>query len=145
MDNVQWLDAVWAEVLTGVARRVYAEGIAGLFAVREPAGRRLPLDALTELFLPQAARPGCPCLLALVAGGRLDDGIAARLVTETRGNLLALIELCGELTEGLRRRLRLPGESHACHQSRMAGEPQPPGRSRRFVEESLELPAGAAP
>ena len=99
MDNVQWLDAVSAEVLTAVARRVYAEGIAGLFAVRKPAGRRLPLDALTELFLPQAARPGCPCLLALVAGGRLDDGIAARLVTETRGNLLALIELRGELTE----------------------------------------------
>jgi hypothetical protein len=103
VDNVQRLDAVSAEVLTAVARRVYAEGIAGLFAVREPAGRRLPLDALTELFLPQAARPGCPCLLALVAGGRLDDGIAARLVTETRGNLLALIELRGELTEGLRK------------------------------------------
>ena len=72
VDDAQWLDAVSAEVLAAVARRVYAEGIAGLFAVREPAGRRLPLDALTELFLPRAARPGCPCPARL--GGRRAPG-----------------------------------------------------------------------
>jgi len=57
VDDTQWLDDVSADVLAFVARRVYADRIALLFAVREPPGRRLPLDGLTDLYLPGLPRP----------------------------------------------------------------------------------------
>jgi len=64
VDDAQWLDDVSAEVLCFVARRVYADGIALVFAVREPAGRR-------ALLLLAAADPsGDPALLWRAAGGR---------------------------------------------------------------------------
>jgi len=86
VDDAQWLDDVSAEVLCFVARRVYADGIALVFAVREPAGRRLPLAGLTDLWLPGLPDEDARALLASVAGGRLgDDGVAARLAAETGG------------------------------------------------------------
>jgi len=86
VDDAQWLDDVSDEVLCFVARRVYADGIALVFAVREPAGRRLPLAGLTDLWLPGLPDEDARALLASVAGGRLgDDGVAARLAAETGG------------------------------------------------------------
>jgi len=86
VDDAQWLDDVSAEVLCFVARRVYADGIALVFAVREPAGRRQPLAGLTDLWLPGLPDEDARALLASVAGGRLgDDGVAARLAAETGG------------------------------------------------------------
>ncbi len=49
IDNTQWLDTESADVLAFVARRLYADRIAFLFAVREPAEPRVPLAGLTEL------------------------------------------------------------------------------------------------
>ena len=99
VDDAQWLDQVSAEILAFVARRVYADSIAFVFAVREPAGRRLPLEGLTELHVPGLSDASARDLLASAAKGPLDDAISARIVAETRGNPLALIELSGELTE----------------------------------------------
>jgi DNA-binding CsgD family transcriptional regulator len=131
VDDAHWLDDVSADVLAFVARRVYADGIALLFAVREPAGRRLPLAGLTELRLPGLSDRDARALLASVAGVRLDDGVAAHLVAETRGNPLALIELPGELTEG-----HLTGGS-------LLPEPLPVGSllQRRFLRQVQALPA----
>ena len=100
VDDAQWLDDVSADVLAFVARRVYADGIVLLFAVREPAGKRLPLEGLTELWLPGLPDRDARALLTTVAGDLLDNGVVARLVAETQGNPLALIELPGELTAG---------------------------------------------
>jgi hypothetical protein len=110
---------------------VYADGIALLFAVREPAEKRLPLAGLTELWLPGLPDGDARALLASVAGGRLDDGVAARLVADTRGNPLALVELPGELTEG-----HLTGVS-------LLPEPLPVGSllKRRFLLQVRALPA----
>ena len=131
VDDAQWLDDVSAHVLAFVARRVYADGIALLFAVREPAGRRLPLAGITELWLPGLPDGDARALLASVAGERLDHVVAARLVTETRGNPLALIELPGELTEG-----HLSGGS-------LLPEPLPVGSllQQRFLRQVQAMPS----
>jgi DNA-binding CsgD family transcriptional regulator len=131
VDDAQWLDDISAKVLAFVARRVDADGIALLFAVREDAGRRLPLEGLTEVRVPGLPDGDARALLAAVIDGPLDDGIAARLVAETRGNPLALVELPGALTEGhLTGGLPLP-------------EPVPVGSllQRRFLRQVQALPA----
>jgi DNA-binding CsgD family transcriptional regulator len=109
VDDGQWMDQSSAEVLAFVARRVHADSIALLFAVREPAGRRLPLDGLSELRLTGLSERGARALLATVIEGPLDDDTAAWLIAGANGNPLALIELPGELREGrLDGRPRLP-------------------------------------
>jgi DNA-binding CsgD family transcriptional regulator len=131
VDDAQWLDNVSAEVLAFVARRVFADRIAVVFAVREPAGKRLPLDGLTELHLTGLPDEDARALLTSAAESRLDSGIAARLIAETRGNPLALIELPGELTDShLAGGLSLP-------------EPLPVGSllQRRFLRQVRALPA----
>jgi hypothetical protein len=109
VDDGQWLDQASAEVLAFVARRVQADSIALLFAVREPAGRRLPLDGLSELHLTGLSERAARALLATVIDGPLDDDMAASLIAGANGNPLALMELPDELREGrLAGRLRLP-------------------------------------
>jgi predicted ATPase len=109
VDDAQWLDHVSAEVLAFVARRVYVDGIALLFAVREPEGQRLPLDGLNELRLSGLPERAARALLEAVVDGPLDDDVAARLVAGANGNPLALMELPGELRAGhLTGRLLLP-------------------------------------
>jgi DNA-binding CsgD family transcriptional regulator len=100
VDDGQWLDQPSANVLAFVARRVHADSIALLFAVREPAGRRLPLDGLKELRLAGLSERAARALLATVIDGPLDDDMAAWLIEGANGNPLALIELPGELREG---------------------------------------------
>ena len=92
VDDAQWLDHASAQVLGFVARRLVAESVAMIFAVREPslnpelAGLPvLPVGGLND----EDAR----ALLARVIPGRLDERVRDRLVAETRGNPLALLEL----------------------------------------------------
>ena len=99
VDDAQWVDEVSALVLGFVARRVYAEGIAMLFAVGEPADHVLSLAGLTEVRLRGLPDADARALLASAVKGRLDDRVAGRLVAETNGNPLALVELPGELTD----------------------------------------------
>jgi DNA-binding CsgD family transcriptional regulator len=109
VDDGQWLDQASADVLAFVARRVHAASIALLFAVREPAGRQLPLDGLNELRLTGLSERAARDLLATVIDCPLDDDLAAWLIAGANGNPLALMELPDELRDGrLAGRLRLP-------------------------------------
>ncbi|HEX4734319.1 MAG TPA: AAA family ATPase, partial [Thermoleophilaceae bacterium] len=99
VDDVQWLDRSSAEVLAFVARRLGADPVALVFAVREP----LDLDELARLpglrvegLLDTYARE----LLASVVGAPLDDRVRARILAEAHGNPLALLELPRELSPG---------------------------------------------
>ena len=92
IDDAQWLDRSSAQVLAFVARRLEADSIVLLFAERGPgelddlAGlRHLELDGLTDTHARE--------LLASVLRGPRDERVRDRLIAETRGNPLALLEL----------------------------------------------------
>jgi DNA-binding CsgD family transcriptional regulator len=92
VDDAQWLDAASGQVLGFVARRLLAESVAIVFAVRDPADEP-ELTGLPELALGGLADKDARALLATVIPGRLDERVRDRLVAETRGNPLALLEL----------------------------------------------------
>jgi DNA-binding CsgD family transcriptional regulator len=97
VDDAQWLDRASAQALEFVARRLLAESLALVFAVRGPSEER-ELSGLPELSLQGLADEDARVLLATVIPGRLDESVRDRLVAETRGNPLALLELPRGLT-----------------------------------------------
>lgn len=92
VDDVQWLDRVSAQVVAFVARRLMAERVGLIFAVREPDGERV-LEGLPELTLGGLSEPDARALLKSVLPGGFDETIRSRLLAEARGNPLALLEL----------------------------------------------------
>ncbi|MDA0185389.1 AAA family ATPase [Solirubrobacter phytolaccae] len=92
VDDLQWLDEASAQVLGFVARRLLAEHVAMVFSVREPSEPRR-LAGLPELWLSGLGAEDARALLATVVPGRLDEHVRERLIAETRGNPLALLEL----------------------------------------------------
>ena len=92
IDDAQWLDRASAQVLAFVARRLLAESVALVFAVREPGGQP-DLAGLPELVVEGLDDADARALLASVITGRLDEQVVERIVAETRGNPLALLEL----------------------------------------------------
>jgi DNA-binding CsgD family transcriptional regulator len=92
IDDAQWLDSATRQVLGFVARRLGAEPLAMVFAVREPSSEA-ELAHLPELKLAGLDDDDARALLATVAPGPLDERVRDRIVAETRGNPLALLEL----------------------------------------------------
>ena len=97
VDDAQWLDRASAQALAFVARRLLAERIAMVFAVREPSDSG-ELTGLPELLVGGLADDDARALLASALPGRLDEHVRDRIVAETRGNPLALLELPRGLT-----------------------------------------------
>ena len=92
VDDAQWLDAASAQALAFVARRLGAESVGLVFAVREPGPERT-FDGLSELFVGGLDDGDARALLATVLTGPLDERVRDRIVAETRGNPLALLWL----------------------------------------------------
>jgi DNA-binding CsgD family transcriptional regulator len=92
VDDAQWLDAASRQVLGFVARRLLAESVAIVFAVRDSTDER-ELVGLPELALGGLPEEDARALLATVIPGRLEGRVRDRLIAETRGNPLALLEL----------------------------------------------------
>ena len=84
-------------MLAFVARRLLAERIAIVFAVREPTGAE-ELVGLPELRVEGLAPADARSLLESVVHGRVDARVRDRILAETRGNPLALLELPRGLT-----------------------------------------------
>jgi DNA-binding CsgD family transcriptional regulator len=92
VEDGQWLDAASAMILGFVARRLLAESVAMVVAIREP-NLRHDFDGLPELQLPGLPEEDARTLLTRAVPGRLDDHVRDRIVGETRGNPLALLDL----------------------------------------------------
>jgi DNA-binding CsgD family transcriptional regulator len=95
VDDAQWLDSASARTLAFVARRLLAEKIALVFATRALGD---VLAGLPELHVEPLGRRDARALLESVLPARLDEHVLDRIVVETRGNPLALLELPRGLT-----------------------------------------------
>ena len=97
IEDAQWLDRASAQVLAFVARRLLAERIAMVFAVRQPRATD-ELAGLPELRVEGLAAADASSLLESAVPGLVDARVRERLLAETRGNPLALLELPRGLT-----------------------------------------------
>jgi DNA-binding CsgD family transcriptional regulator len=95
VDDAQWLDHASARAVAFVARRLLAEKIALVFATRE---RDDIFAGLPELHVKPLGRRDARALLESALPVRLDERVLERMVVETRGNPLALLELPRGLT-----------------------------------------------
>jgi DNA-binding NarL/FixJ family response regulator len=95
VDDAQWLDRASALTLAFVARRLLAERVGVVFAAREPGGE---LARLPQLEVCGLLRDDARALLGATVWLRLDERVSDRIVAETHGNPLALLELPRGLT-----------------------------------------------
>ncbi len=166
VDDLQWLDDASARVLGFVARRLLAEPVALVFAVREPSGEH-QLAGLPELPLRGLDDVDARALLETVIPGRIDERVRERIVAETRGNPLALMELprgmsaaelaggfaairpgalSGSIEDGFRRRLdALPADTRRLLQLAAADSVGEPLLVWRAAEQLGILPEAATP
>ena len=91
VDDAQWLDEMSAQVLAFVSRRLSSQPLAIVFAVREPNERR-ELTSLPELWLDGLKLADAQALFSSALAGPSDPEVRDRIITETRGNPLALLE-----------------------------------------------------
>lgn len=97
VDDVQWLDRASAQVLGFVARRLLAESIAMVFAVRDSSEAE-ELGKLPVMVIEGLSDADARALLDSATLGRLDERVRDRVVAESNGNPLALLELPKGLT-----------------------------------------------
>jgi DNA-binding CsgD family transcriptional regulator/tetratricopeptide (TPR) repeat protein len=95
VDDAHWLDHESARALAFMARRLLAEKIALVFAMRQVDDA---LGGLPSLHVEPLRRGDARALLESVLPARLDEAVLERIVVETRGNPLALLELPRGLT-----------------------------------------------
>src|SRR6266568_749177 len=127
VDDAQWLDRTSAQVLAFVARRLLADPVGLLFAARDPGEQLAGLPDLEVRGLRDEDARG---LLRSVVRVRLDEQVRDRIVAETQGNPLALLELPRGLSPA-----QLAGGFG------LAGAQAVPGR----IEESFRRRLGALP
>jgi len=90
IDDAQWLDQVSVQTLGFVARRLLAEPVALVFAVRDHPD---VLAGLPELVVAGLSDDDARGLLESVTLGGIDPPVRDRIVAETRGNPLAIVEV----------------------------------------------------
>jgi DNA-binding CsgD family transcriptional regulator len=134
VDDAQWLDDSSAHALAFVARRLAAERIVLLFASRRPGDL---FDGLPQLEVGPLGRVDSRTLLESALPTRLDERVLDRIVLETRGNPLALLELPRGLTPvqlaggfGLPATKTMPANIEESFTRRLAGLPY---GARRFL------------
>ena len=135
IDDAQWLDQASALVLAFVARRLLAEPVALVFAAREPGGE---FQGLPELLVGGLGEGDARELLRSVIRGPLDERVRDRIVAETRGNPLALLELPRGVP-GLPGLPGLPGRIEESFRGRLEGLP---AATQRLMLVAAAEPAG---
>jgi DNA-binding CsgD family transcriptional regulator len=143
VDDAQWLDRASARALGFVARRLLAERIALVFAARELGEA---LAGFPELHVGPLGHRDAHALLASALPARLDEQVLERIIVETRGNPLALLELPRGLTPtqlaggfGLPAALSLSAQIEESFTRRLA---RLPGGARRLLLVAAADPVG---
>ena len=95
IDDAQWLDQTSELALAFVARRLLAEPVGIVFAAREQVEE---LQHLPDLEVHGLCNSDARELLGSAVRFGLDDQVRDRIIAETRGNPLALLELPRGLT-----------------------------------------------
>jgi DNA-binding CsgD family transcriptional regulator len=144
VDDTQWLDRASAQVLGFVARRLLAESVGLIFGTRQPIGPEL--GGLPDLEVTGLADADARVLLHSVTHTRLDQRIIDRIVAESHGNPLALIELPRGLSMtqmagglGLLNADTLPGRIEESFLSRIRELPEP---TRKLLLVAAAEPVG---
>jgi DNA-binding CsgD family transcriptional regulator len=145
LDDAQWLDRASAQAFAFVTRRLMAESVAVVFAVRESSNDQ-DLTGLPELQVHGLADRDARALLESVLAGPLDERVRDRFVAETRGNPLALVELPRGLTPAqlaggfaLPGAIPLSGRIEASFQRRLDALP---ADTRRLLQLAAADPVG---
>ncbi|RSM91867.1 helix-turn-helix transcriptional regulator [Kibdelosporangium aridum] len=104
VDDAQWLDRMSRQALGFASRRLLAERICVVLAVRDGCDED-ELTALPELVVGGLSDTDAGVLLDSVFRGPMDRRVRDRIIAETRGNPLALLELprawtAAELADG---------------------------------------------
>jgi DNA-binding CsgD family transcriptional regulator len=147
VDDAQWLDRASVEVMAFAARRLRVDPVGMVFAVREPGGDQR-LDGLPELEVGRIGDDDARRLLASVLPGWLDDRVRDRVIAETRGNPLAVLEVPrsaspAELAGGF----GLPDSAHLARrieQGFVQRFRSLPGRTQRLLLTAAAEPTGDA-
>jgi DNA-binding CsgD family transcriptional regulator len=132
VDDAQWLDRESLGVLGFVARRLHADRIGLLFGARMNSTALGALDGVPTRHVGALDSAAARILLDATVSAPVNARVAARIIAETGGSPLAMLELLGQLTAGqLAGRLALP-------------QPLPVGRSMEayFLRQVEILPAG---
>ena len=130
IDDAQWLDRESADAIGFAARRLDADPIGFLFALRDPNPRSVRFDGLEELDLGGLAPADARRVLAANTTHRVDDPTLDRILDECRGNPLALVEVAAELVPG-----RIAGGSLVLEPVPLSGQLE-----ARFLETVAALP-----
>lgn len=130
IDDAQWVDRESLDAFAFVARRLLAERLVLLFAVRTNDAERTPLDDLPVRTLGGLNHTDALMLLATSSSHALDLRVADQIIDATGGNPLALVDLLTDLTE---RQLR--GEQ-------LLPEPIPLGKhlEAHYLRQGRQLP-----
>ncbi|MGN6576656.1 MAG: helix-turn-helix transcriptional regulator [Nocardioides sp.] len=113
VDDAHWLDAATAGALLFCAHRIAADRVALVFAARDGAWGTFDPQGLPELVVTGLEPDASRALLQERLGAATAEDVLERIVAETRGNPLALLELPAELTgDQLRGADPLPSQLH---------------------------------
>lgn len=147
VDDAQWLDQASAQALAFVARRLLAESVAIVFALREPNADR-ELTGFPELTVTGLGDADARALLESVVPGLLDERVLDMIVAEARGNPLALVELPRGLTAAeLAGGFGLPGRLPVANRIKQSFHRQLrslPAETRQLLLTAAAEPAGDA-
>ena len=100
IDDAQWIDRESLETMAIAARRLDADPVAMLFAGRDSPSIEMPLGGLNEIWVVRLEQHDAARLVRSVLSAALDDSMVERIVVETDGTPLAIVELSQELSVG---------------------------------------------
>ncbi|WP_304453051.1 helix-turn-helix transcriptional regulator [Nocardiopsis sp. YSL2] len=124
IDDAHWLDRESAEALLFATRRLEAEGVAVLLAVREPHAPLLSTPHLDELRLRRLPRADAQALL-LEHAADLPRQVRGQVLAEAAGNPLALLTLTAVQRDGYSStRMGVPGRIQDTFAGQVAALPE---------------------